>query len=158
MAKTRSNSTPLSFIIEAFHGICLWCARSVEVGSDPFSPLAPTREHLIHRSAGGSNARDNFALACYGCNQARQSADFPPGFEPSVSAAISTAHRMAVIIVTSSHVGERRRAAAWLKENTDIAGERIRAREAEHRNRHRPKSGHRSEAELLADLRRYCRR
>lgn len=50
---------------------CYWCGW-------PIDELTATREHLRHRSKGGSNARANTVAACFSCNKKRGSNDFPP--------------------------------------------------------------------------------
>lgn len=44
--------------------VCHWCKRALS-----FS--AATVDHLVARSRGGSNQRNNLVLACFACNNTR---------------------------------------------------------------------------------------
>lgn len=50
---------------------CYWCGKPVLVDATPTHPWAPTREHLVPRSRGGSDRSDNVKLAHRICNQRR---------------------------------------------------------------------------------------
>ena len=53
---------------------CYWCNQ--KVAYDPRlwqEPYAATRDHLVPRSLGGSNAHWNIVVACRKCNMARGS-------------------------------------------------------------------------------------
>lgn len=50
---------------------CHWCGWRL-------TELTVTRDHLIPRSRGGSNRRDNIVASCAGCNGAKGDMDSPP--------------------------------------------------------------------------------
>lgn len=50
----------------AEHGLCYWCCLQVTAAD-------ATVEHLVPRSRGGTNRRENLVLACFWCNWARGS-------------------------------------------------------------------------------------
>ena len=50
---------------------CWWCGSMMLVGGDPLHKLAVTTEHLIPRSKGGGNDRDNLVAAHRRCNESR---------------------------------------------------------------------------------------
>lgn len=58
-------------------GRCCYCRVKMRISfSNSKHPYAETLEHLDRRADGGSNARDNIALACYDCNSGRGSIDW----------------------------------------------------------------------------------
>lgn len=57
-----SNKTKVR-VRERAKGICEYCLSQVEYATNNFSI-----EHIIPKSAGGSDALENLALACQGCN------------------------------------------------------------------------------------------
>lgn len=50
-------------VFDAARGCCEYCRSQARYSPDPFSV-----EHIQPRVAGGTNARDNLALSCQGCN------------------------------------------------------------------------------------------
>lgn len=52
----------------AWEGRCLHCNARLRVAADGAAISRVTIEHIVPRSAGGTNALDNLALACAGCN------------------------------------------------------------------------------------------
>lgn len=44
-------------------GLCEYCQSQIDYSPDPFSV-----EHIQPRADGGTNALDNLALSCHGCN------------------------------------------------------------------------------------------
>jgi 5-methylcytosine-specific restriction endonuclease McrA len=58
-------------------GRCCYCRIKMRICfSNSKRPDAETLEHLDRRADGGSNARDNIALACRDCNTGRGSIDW----------------------------------------------------------------------------------
>ena len=51
--------------------ICHLCGGPIDPRLGPDDPLAPTRDHLIPRSAGGPNTTPNLKLAHKQCNEQR---------------------------------------------------------------------------------------
>lgn len=51
--------------------VCTWCLGKVDLTVALDHPLAPTREHLVPRAAGGHNRSDNLLLAHRRCNARR---------------------------------------------------------------------------------------
>lgn len=62
--------------------ICVWCTRSV-VRLRPADGRQPdhcaTIDHVVARSAGGSNHENNLVVACHQCNQSRSRESGTPG-------------------------------------------------------------------------------
>lgn len=62
-------------LITRFKGHCVYCGKMV----DPTKPQphadAPSRDHFIPISRGGSRGSKNTVLACYACNQAKGNMD-----------------------------------------------------------------------------------
>jgi hypothetical protein len=55
---------------------CCWCGiRMLGAGSEPD---APTLEHIVPRSKGGSGQLENIAISCWLCNQRRGNGDPVP--------------------------------------------------------------------------------
>jgi len=50
-------------VVERAKGCCEYCQSQEQYSPDPFSV-----EHIVPLSRGGTNALDNLALACQGCN------------------------------------------------------------------------------------------
>ncbi|TIN10363.1 HNH endonuclease [Mesorhizobium sp.] len=58
-------------------GRCCYCQIKMRISfSNCKRHDAETLEHLDRRTDGGSNARDNIALACYRCNSGRGDVDW----------------------------------------------------------------------------------
>lgn len=55
---------------------CCWCGVGLQ--RDGTGDLAPTVEHVVPRSRGGTNDLENLKLACWWCNQHRGDASGPP--------------------------------------------------------------------------------
>ncbi len=62
-------------LIARFHGRCVYCGKTVDYGECPPHPDAPSRDHFIPISKGGSRGSKNTVLACYDCNQAKGNSD-----------------------------------------------------------------------------------
>ncbi|RJS26130.1 HNH endonuclease [Corallococcus sp. H22C18031201] len=56
---------------EAWQGKCLHCNAHLVVALDGEPISRATLEHIIPRTAGGTNAPENLALACARCNQGK---------------------------------------------------------------------------------------
>lgn len=70
------RSRMLSLIKE--HGdLCCWCKKVCLLDVNPQHPDRATVEHLVPRSRGGSDRRENLRVACYACNHARGDGDRP---------------------------------------------------------------------------------
>ena len=60
-------------------GECHWCGRPLtpfgpsKVQRKPMSQDAPTLDHLLPRTLGGTDAQKNLVLACHKCNRWRGS-------------------------------------------------------------------------------------
>jgi 5-methylcytosine-specific restriction endonuclease McrA len=65
-----------SRLSEAQNHRCCWCGKRL-VESGPRDDR-PTFEHAIPLSRGGEDTPANIVIACYGCNQRRGNADWPP--------------------------------------------------------------------------------
>lgn len=69
-AMSPGRARILSLIKE--HGdTCCWCQKVCLLDVDPQHPDRATVEHLVPRSKGGSNRRENLRVACYACNHKR---------------------------------------------------------------------------------------
>ena len=55
--------------------ICMWCSREVKLDVSAGNPLAPTKEHIIPRTKGGTNKQANLGLAHKVCNEYRSAKD-----------------------------------------------------------------------------------
>jgi hypothetical protein len=53
-------------VVERARGCCEYCRSQEQFCPSPFSV-----EHIVPRSKGGSNARQNLAFSCQGCNNAK---------------------------------------------------------------------------------------
>lgn len=63
-SKTKRRMREWAF--RTYGGKCFWCGCKVTAESR-------TLDHIVPRSAGGSNKQHNIVLACKPCNQARGS-------------------------------------------------------------------------------------
>ncbi|GGA20294.1 MULTISPECIES: HNH endonuclease [unclassified Okeania] len=61
-------------LIEDFGCYCWWCGKCL-------MPEKLTIEHLLPRSKGGSNSKENLRLSCFKCNNSRGNSLYPPGWE-----------------------------------------------------------------------------
>lgn len=66
----RSRAIKLT-LFEIQEGKCFYCFTEVVMESGLDS--SATLDHLIPKSVGGANTRDNLVLACNRCNQAKKS-------------------------------------------------------------------------------------
>lgn len=57
-------------------GKCCYCRRLMVGHHTGKNPRRPTIEHLHRRADGGTDRRDNMALACYSCNINRGTLDW----------------------------------------------------------------------------------
>lgn len=74
----------------ALVGKCIHCRRAIVVSLDE-SPSSATVEHILPRNHGGTDAIDNLALACAGCNQGKGSRlDHRPIDDPKLQEVIAT--------------------------------------------------------------------
>lgn len=62
-------------LILRFKGRCVYCAKAVNPGECQPHPDAPSRDHFIPISRGGSRGANNTVLACYDCNQKKGNMD-----------------------------------------------------------------------------------
>lgn len=57
---------------------CRYCGRLTQCATcEPDAPVVATTDHIIPKSAGGTNALVNLCIACRPCNEAKDSADRP---------------------------------------------------------------------------------
>jgi hypothetical protein len=63
MPEPRISSSRRAYVLERAKGCCEYCKSQEQYSPDPFSV-----EHIIPLSRGGTNALDNLAYACQGCN------------------------------------------------------------------------------------------
>lgn len=54
-------------------GLCEYCGVRTLPGAEDHHPRKATIDHLVPKSAGGSNELPNLVLACRACNQAKGS-------------------------------------------------------------------------------------
>lgn len=62
-------------LIQRFRGCCVYCGNPVDPSVEQPNPSAPSRDHFIPISRGGSRGAKNTVLACYGCNQSKGNMD-----------------------------------------------------------------------------------
>ncbi|MGO3147097.1 MAG: HNH endonuclease [Leucobacter sp.] len=63
-------------------GVCQLCFKPVDFAVHYMDSQAPTLDHILPRSHGGSDAPENLRLACRGCNSARSDRlDWVPAHE-----------------------------------------------------------------------------
>lgn len=69
----------MKVLLKTFGGKCWWCKCDVIAGiqnSDfQHQPNQATRDHIVPRSRGGTNALANLVLACRACNEERADRD-----------------------------------------------------------------------------------
>ena len=63
MSEPRISVNQRARVVERAKGCCEYCQSQEQYSPDPFSV-----EHIIPLSRGGTNALDNLAFACQGCN------------------------------------------------------------------------------------------
>jgi 5-methylcytosine-specific restriction endonuclease McrA len=79
--RTRRRHRLIIRLAEAQNHRCAYCLRQLAytvIGERPICSLSnarPTIDHFIPTSAGGSNTVDNMVIACYRCNNKKQSKD-----------------------------------------------------------------------------------
>lgn len=62
-------------LVARFKCRCVYCGKSVDPAKPQPHPDAPSRDHFIPLSRGGSRGAKNTVLACYGCNQTKANMD-----------------------------------------------------------------------------------
>jgi len=62
-------------LIARFKSHCVYCGSMVDPEKAQPHPDAPSRDHFIPISRGGSRGAKNTVLACYGCNQTKGNMD-----------------------------------------------------------------------------------
>lgn len=62
-------------LIARFKGRCVYCGKAVAQDQPQPHPDAPSRDHFIPTSRGGSRGAKNTVLACYDCNQKKGNMD-----------------------------------------------------------------------------------
>lgn len=62
-------------LMHRFNGRCVYCSKVLNPGRRQPHPDAPSRDHFIPTSKGGSRGAKNTVLACYACNQAKGDMD-----------------------------------------------------------------------------------
>jgi len=67
--------TKIETLITRFHGLCVYCGKTVDYGEAQPHPDAPSRDHFIPISKGGARGGKNTVLACFACNQAKGDMD-----------------------------------------------------------------------------------
>jgi hypothetical protein len=63
MANSAFTAAQKQFITQRAQGCCEYCISQAKFSPDPFSI-----EHIIPTVKGGTDALDNLALSCQGCN------------------------------------------------------------------------------------------
>lgn len=78
----RANAQPwiarlvkLDTLIIRFKSHCVYCGKIVDSEKPQPHPDAPSRDHFIPISRGGSRGAKNTVLACYDCNQKKGNMD-----------------------------------------------------------------------------------
>lgn len=78
----RANAHPwiarlvkIETLVARFSGRCVYCGKHVNTGERGPHPDAPSRDHFIPLSRGGSRGAKNTVLACHSCNQAKGNMD-----------------------------------------------------------------------------------
>lgn len=72
-------SKPLAVIHRDFGGICALCGEPVELED-------ASRDHIVARSRGGSNARENIQLTHKSCNNLKGDEDYPSDWQKQLEA------------------------------------------------------------------------
>lgn len=70
-------SKPIAVIHRDFGGVCALCGEYVEIEE-------ASRDHIVPRSRGGSNARENIQLTHKSCNNLKGDEDYPPDWKRRV--------------------------------------------------------------------------
>ncbi len=74
----------------ALAGKCIHCSRRIVVSLDE-APSSATLEHILPKNHGGTDALDNIALACRGCNNGKGTRlDHRPISDPKLQEVIRT--------------------------------------------------------------------
>ncbi len=73
MSDTRITPQQKEFVAQQAGHCCEYCLSQVEYCPDPFSV-----DHIIPRAKGGTDALDNLAFACMGCNGRKFTATTEP--------------------------------------------------------------------------------
>jgi 5-methylcytosine-specific restriction endonuclease McrA len=68
---SEDSDSSLLMLFSARDPHCHWCGVELRLTRDTRDPARATREHLVPRHLGGSDAAENLALACAACNGAR---------------------------------------------------------------------------------------
>lgn len=71
-------SKPLAVIHRDFKGICALCGLYVELED-------ASRDHIVPRSRGGSNARENIQLTHKSCNNLKGDEDYPSDWQKQLA-------------------------------------------------------------------------
>ncbi len=72
-------SKPLVVVHRDFNGICALCGKYVELEE-------ASRDHIVPRSRGGSNARENIQLTHKSCNNLKGDEDYPSDWQAQLAA------------------------------------------------------------------------
>lgn len=75
MQPTRDDRMKMQTLITRYNGICVYCRKPVDPTASPPTSNAPSRDHFIPRSKGGSRGLHNTVLACVSCNQDKGNMD-----------------------------------------------------------------------------------
>jgi len=65
------HSKQRAYVWRISAGLCQWCLR--QCSRTPGDTLQGTIDHIVPRSRGGTDARDNLQLLCRRCNLAKGS-------------------------------------------------------------------------------------
>ena len=72
--KRKKNLKAKLFSLQG--GVCCYCGTKLRLRSGPLSPFHATIEHLRRKVDGGTDRRDNLAVACFPCNSGRGDTDW----------------------------------------------------------------------------------
>lgn len=78
-------SKPIERIHRDFKGICALCGRYVEIED-------ASRDHIIPRSKGGGNGRDNIQLTHKTCNNAKGDEVYPSDWQEQLQRTMTLPH------------------------------------------------------------------
>ena len=73
--KATKISTAIQTLVRRHGNLCHWCKTPVSMNVPAEHPLAPTREHLVPKSLGGTGLVDNIAIVHRHCNHLRGTID-----------------------------------------------------------------------------------